>query len=234
MKLKAPTVFLVGIAAILGLVVFAEFQGGDRTDTETEAQPLFSFDEEDVQSFSVETDIETLAFERDAEGVWKMVQPETFLASDASVSFLLNLLATGESDRTFAVSADELGDFGLADPQAMIDIVLQDETSHQIVLGDFDFSQQSMYARVDAEIVDAAAADTVDIVLVPTTFDAAVNRSVEDWQQIESDVPAESGIDETVPEELETEVPLENSTEEVVPEESEFQEGASEEGEPQE
>ncbi|MEB3210888.1 MAG: DUF4340 domain-containing protein [Leptolyngbyaceae bacterium] len=192
MKLKAPTVFLVGIAAILGLIVFAEFQGGDRpttTDGDSTGQPLFAFEEEDVQSFTVETPLDTLSFERDDEGVWQMVEPEEFTANDASVSFLLNLLATEESDRQLTVSPDELGDFGLDDPQTTIDVVLEDATTHQLVLGDFDFSQQSMYARVDPEATEGE--ETLDVALVTTTFDSAVNRPLEEWQQTEPDQPPE-------------------------------------------
>ncbi|MEL6320406.1 MAG: DUF4340 domain-containing protein [Cyanobacteria bacterium J06626_14] len=202
MKLKAPTVFLVGIAAVLGLVVFAEFQGGDRqAGTDQDAQPLFTFEEDDIQSFMIETPLETLSFERDAEGVWQMQEPEEFTANDASVSFLLNLLATGESDRRLTVSLDELDDFGLDNPQTTIDVVLQDDSTHQLVLGDFDFSQQSLYARVDPDAIDEEGeSETVDVALVSTSFDAAVNRSLEEWQQVEPEEPPEETV---TPEELE-------------------------------
>ena len=205
MKLKAPTVLLVGIAAILGLVVFAELQGGDPADSGDEGQPLFSFEEDDVESFTVETLLNTLSFERDDDRVWQMVEPEAFPASDASVSFLLNLLATGESDRTLTVLPDELNDFGLDDPQVTIDIVLEDETTHQILLGDFDFNQQSIYAQIDpaASVTSGEddASDELSIFLVSSSFDAAVNRPVEEWQQIELPPPEQINPEEILPEE---------------------------------
>lgn len=225
MKLKAPTVLLVGIAAILGLVVFAELQGDGPAGSDDEGQPLFSFEEDDVQSFTVETLLNTLAFERDDGGVWQMVQPEAFPASDASVSFLLNLLATGESDRTLTVLPDEINDFGLDDPLATIDLVLEDETTHQILLGDFDFNQQFIYAQIDPAASstsdEGSATDELSIFLVSSSFDAAVNRPVEEWQQVELPPPEQINPEQILPEEV---LPEEGS----VPEE----ESAVEENDP--
>jgi hypothetical protein len=205
MKLKSPTVVLLGIAAILGIVVFAEFQGGDRptsNGTGETAEPLFAFEEDDVRSFTIETLAETLSFERDAEGVWQMTAPEESIANDASVSFLLNLLVTEESDRRLTVAPEELDDFGLADPQTTIDIVLEDDIAHQLVWGDVDFSQQYLYAQVDPEERDGSTdLETVEVALVTTTFDSAVNRSLEEWQQIEpeEDSPNEDPEGEDTP-----------------------------------
>jgi len=196
MKLNAPTVLLIGIAAILGIVVFADFQGGGDPQTTDEAgQPLYDFEEADVQSFTVETPSHSLAFERDDEGVWQMTEPETSPASDASVSFLLNLLATEESDRILTVPTAELEDFGLESPPVSIDVTLQDETAHQVLLGNFDFNQQSMYALVDPFTASTESEET-DVWLVSASFDTAVNRPVEEWKQTEPE-PSESATPES-------------------------------------
>jgi hypothetical protein len=205
MKLNTPTVFLVGIAAILGIVVFADLQGGGPTDSAEESgQPLFDFTEEEVQSFTIENFQGTLAFERDDEGTWQMTEPEPFLASDASVAFLLNLLATGEGDRTLTVCPEEVGEFGLEPPQATVDIVLEDNTTHELYLGDFDFSQQSVYAQVDPEDADGSesagsgedASGGINVLLVSASLDTAINRPVEEWQQVEP--PPESPPEESL------------------------------------
>lgn len=222
MKLNTPTVFLVGIAAILGIVVFADIQGGGPTDSAEESgQQLFDFTEEEVQSFTIENFQGTLAFERDEEGTWQMVEPEPFLASDASVAFVLNLLATGEGDRTLTVSPEELSEFGLEPPQATVDIVLEDNTTHELHLGDFDFSQQSVYAQVDPEDADGSepaessedASGGIDVLLVSASLDTAINRPVEEWQQVE---PPPEELPEPSPEES-----LESSPEEPLEEPSE-------------
>ncbi len=210
MKLNTPTVFLVGIAAILGIVVFADLQGGDPTDSAEESrQPLFDFTEEEVQSFTIENFQGTLAFERDDEGTWQMVEPEPLPASDASVAFLLNLLATGEGDRTLTVSPEELSEFGLEPPQATIDVVLENSATHKLYLGDFDFSQQSIYAQVDPDGASASVsgpestAETeknAEVMLVSASFDTALNRPVEEWQQVEL-LPEEDAAEELDPDE---------------------------------
>lgn len=134
MKFKPTTLALIAIAILLGGVVyFTETRNSSSPETTEEAGgSIFEFEESQVQSFTVETPAQTLSFENEA-GQWQVQQPESAPASDASVAYLLNLLATGESDRTLTVPTADLAEFGLDQPSATINVVLDSEETHQLI-----------------------------------------------------------------------------------------------------
>lgn len=212
MKLKSPTVLLVGIAAILGIIVLADVQRGDRPGTDGEGQPLFDFTEEEVEAFTIETPQQTLAFEKDEDGTWQMLEPDQSEASDASISFLLSLLASESSDRTLSLPAADLGDYGFDPPQATVELQLDNQETHEFVLGGPNFNQQNLYAQINPESASESSAedsadmaegdsaedgsteddvDTADVVLVTSSFEGAVNRPLEEWKAVEPDAAPE-------------------------------------------
>jgi hypothetical protein len=185
MKFKPTTLALVAIAILLGGVVyFTETRNSSSPETTEEAGgSLFEFEESQVQSLTVETPDQTLSFENEA-GQWQMQQPESAPASDASVAYLLNLLATGESDRTLTVPAADTAEFGLDEPSATINVVLDTEETHQLILGSANFDNSAIYAQADPEAnsePSAAEAETT-ILLVSPDFVNAVNRPLEEWR----------------------------------------------------
>lgn len=196
MKLKTPTILLVGVAAILGLVAIAELQEGDRSSGGG-AEPLFSFAEDDINALEIETSTTTLDLERDDSGTWQLQQPQQAPVNEATVTFLLNLLATEESDRTFSVAAQELDSYALDTPQATVEIGLEDGSRHKLLLGDYDFSNEYLYAQVDPEEPPETPSEDepeVEVQLVPASFDSAINRPLQDWIQLETE--AETGTAE--------------------------------------
>ncbi|MGF1515824.1 MAG: DUF4340 domain-containing protein [Elainellaceae cyanobacterium] len=147
MKLSRSTVVLLAIALVLGAAVVLFERRPDESDDGP--QPLFSFEEGDVQAVTIDTSEETLAFERGEDGAWQMTEPEAQPASEASVVYLLNLLAAGESSRRLPAIPSEAADFGFDNPLATIDITLDEAQTHQLVLGNYNFSNQFVYALVD-------------------------------------------------------------------------------------
>ncbi|NJL23321.1 MAG: hypothetical protein HC895_24910 [Leptolyngbyaceae cyanobacterium SM1_3_5] len=101
MKLHPMTWTLVAVAGLLGgFVYFSEVRNASQSEeTATQAASLFGFEEKQVQRFRVQTRLHNLLFERDSAGKWQMQEPDQTPASDASVAYLLNLLATQERDR---------------------------------------------------------------------------------------------------------------------------------------
>lgn len=110
---------------------------------------------------------------------WQMIQPLSGPANDASIAFLLNLITTGASSRTFTVPVDRAAEFGLDTPTATLTLTLTDGSTHRLILGNPDFDRTSLYAQVDPP--DGATELTLR--LVPTTFEQAVGRPLDDWQQ---------------------------------------------------
>lgn len=182
MKLQRTTLILLLLALGLGgFVYFYEIQGtSQRQEAKEQKRQIFSFKEDQVQAFTVTTQNSSLSFERSnhAPG-WRMKTPSDSPASDASVSYLLDLLVSGKSDRTLQVPVAGLREYGLQPPVATIEIKLNNQ-NHRLILGKPDFNHSFLYAQADPP---PSPNSQVDVLLVSTDFENAVNRSLSEWKQ---------------------------------------------------
>jgi hypothetical protein len=187
MKLQKTTWVLLIVAVLLGgIVYFKEIQRTTQPE-EVKAQnkQLFDFQEKDVQELTIETQKETLKFERTkrANNPWQMKHPENVQANDAVVAFLLNLLVEGKSDRTFTISEPQKKEYGLDKPLATINLQLENGTKHQLVLGNPDFEARSLYAQIDPSLKSDR---NLQVILVPQDFQYAIDRDLTEWKQPET------------------------------------------------
>jgi len=186
MKLQRRNLILVGLAIMLGGITLYT-----REPQSSPANPgtvdLFGFEEQDVQALTMEVDGRSLVFERDENQVWQMTQPEEAVANDGNVAYLVNLLATGvKGDRPLTVAPDELATYGLEQPYATLDITLANDTTHELVLGTYNFNRSNLYALIDPPD-DLDNAEAVEVSLVPADFEIALNRPLEEWKQPEAE-----------------------------------------------
>ena len=182
MKLPKTTLILLLLALGLGgFVYFYEVRGAPtRQEAKAAEQQIFSFEEEQVQSFAVKTKEQTLEFERGSKGIkWLIKAPNKTPASDAAVSYLMNLVVKGKSDRAIQVPVAQLQEYGLKQPQATIEVKLKNQTTHQLILGKPDFNRKFLYAQADSTVKSTG---NVSVLLVPTDFENAVNRSLAEWK----------------------------------------------------
>jgi hypothetical protein len=185
MKLPRTTLILILLALGLGgFVYFYEIRGATvREETKEQKQKIFSFAEDDVQSLTVKTTKLTLNLERSPKSSnpkWLIKSPISEPANDAIVSYLMDLLVKGNSDRTLSTPAKELGQFALDQPQATINITLKNRQSHQLILGKSNFNGSFLYAQADP----ATKPDgNINVLLVSTDFANAVNRELSEWKQ---------------------------------------------------
>jgi hypothetical protein len=186
MKLPKTTLILILLALGLGsFVYFYEIRGATvREETKEQKQKIFSFTEDDVQSLTVKTKKLTLNLERNPESSsnpkWLIKSPISGPANDAIVSYLMDLLVKGNSERTVSTPAKDLKEFALDQPQATINITLKNRKSHQLILGKSNFNGRFLYAQADP----AAKTDgNINVLLVSTDFANAVNRELSEWKQ---------------------------------------------------
>ncbi|MCC5601333.1 DUF4340 domain-containing protein [Nostoc favosum] len=186
MKLPRTTLILILLALGLGgFVYFYEIRGATvQEQTKEQKQQIFSFAEDDVQSLTVTTKKLTLNLERNPESSsnpkWLIKSPVSGPANDAIVSYLMDLLVKGNSERTLSTPAKELKEFALDQPQATINITLKNRQSHQLILGKSNFNGRFLYAQADP----AAKPDgNINVLLVSTDFANAVNRELSEWKQ---------------------------------------------------
>ncbi|MGD2182737.1 DUF4340 domain-containing protein [Lusitaniella coriacea] len=203
MKLQRQTWILVALALCLGgFVYFYEIQGSSKREIAQEQEKeLFDFEEKQIQAVTIEKPKQTLVFEReeDENHPWQMKKPEDERASEASVAFLLDLIAQGKRDRAFSAPVEKLKDYGLTQPLATVTVRLKDrEESHVIILGKPNFDEKFLYARIDPPETPKAEAE---VALIPIDFKYAVEREFEEWKAEEGDEEVEeAGGDEEVEE----------------------------------
>ena len=195
MKLQRSTLVLVVGALLLGgVTLFTQARQSNRPTTAQgeAASPVYGFDEADVVSLHIETQTQAVTFQRDEAGFWQMTSPEAHPAEEAAIAFLLSRLTTDGLLRTTTIDAANQAEFGLDVPFATLEITLQDETNHSLVLGDADFSGQNSYALIDPETIPLSeAAGEVTVVLVSDDVLNGVDRPLEEWQAV-VETPAET------------------------------------------
>jgi hypothetical protein len=186
MKLQKTTWVLVAVAILLvGVVYFYEgqrkFQG---EQIQANEKKLFDFQEEEIQELTIETQKETLRFERTetSDRSWQMKQPEDVPASEPVVAFLLNLLVEAKRDRALTIPPNKTQEYGLDKPFAKLDIKLKNGEKQQLILGKLDFEGQSLYAIVNPSIRSKGEYNGV---LVSQDFQFALDRNLAEWKQQE-------------------------------------------------
>ena len=183
MKLQKTTWILATIAILLGGFVYVyEIQGKPQIEEiQNNQHKIFDFQSDDIKTLTIKTKQQTLKFERtkDLNKIWQMKQPKDTPANDAVVSFLINLLVYGQSDRILTIPVEQRQDYGLDTPSATIDIELKNQQKHQLILGNPDFKNEFIYAQIDP----LPQVKGVKVSLISKDFLNAVERKLEEWEQ---------------------------------------------------
>ncbi|NEQ97876.1 MAG: DUF4340 domain-containing protein [Cyanothece sp. SIO2G6] len=162
MKLQSPTLILVFVAVTLGgFVVALELFQNNADDPVGDRQPLFEFTEAEVKRLTLEMSGQELQFEKEGDE-WQMQLPSSAPANEATVVFLANLMVSAESDRVFAVEPENLRDFGFSPPLATIEVRLENDDTHRLILGGYDFDRSNIYAQTESEQDRAIALESSD------------------------------------------------------------------------
>ncbi|MBW4444221.1 MAG: DUF4340 domain-containing protein [Plectolyngbya sp. WJT66-NPBG17] len=195
MKFQRTSLILVFAALALGgYVYYNESKKPPQVDeAKSDEKPLFNFKEQDVQALTVQTPKLTVSFEPftptippnqkgkpqiDRASSWLMRKPEVAPADEGAIAFLLNLLATGKSDRSFSVPAARKSEFGLNQPSATVDVKLNNQQTHRLVIGKPNFNRNFLYA-----LVDPPMNQDLSVLLIPINFQNAVDRPLSEWKR---------------------------------------------------
>lgn len=182
MRIQRTTWGLLITSIILGVVVYY-YESQLQPQKETISQQnkkLFEIQEKDIKTLTIKTSENILKFEKktNENQPWQMKEPKDKVANDAVISFLTNLLATSEVDRTFSVPKTQKKDYGLEQPLATINFELNNSQKHQIILGNAGFQEDLIYAQVDPK---SQSGENITISLVPKSFQYALDRKPDEW-----------------------------------------------------
>src|SRR5579863_7678414 len=173
--IKKPTLIVILCAAILGGVVYyLNKKRAATTSTDAATKPAFSIDSSAVTSL-------TLAHPASADqppmqivkqnGSWQIIQPTATSADSASIQSILDGLATSRVAQTESGAPDRLKAYGLDPPQLSLDFQLQNGAKHSLVMGNGDFSGDSVYAIVDG---------SKTVSLLPKTLYTSADKSFDE------------------------------------------------------
>ena len=185
MKLKKSTWLLLLLAAILGgWVYWYEIKlEAKKVAIEKQEKKLFDFDIKNIQKIIIKQSPESLELVKtqDTPSSWLMKQPEVFPVNEGIMSFLLNLIEQGKSDRKLLITQEQLSQYGLDQPVATITIQLNNQQTYQILLGKETINPEVVYAQIDPKVGDTA---TTEVVLVSKNWHYAVIRDLKEWKDL--------------------------------------------------
>jgi len=105
---------------------------------------------------------------------------EKVYANEAYVSFLLEQLVSDRSQQTLTATPEQVKEYGLNPPVAIIEVILKDQRIYQMILGKSEFSGNAIYAQVNPPLPET---ENQTVLVVSKNFEYAVDRTLEDWKQ---------------------------------------------------
>ena len=202
MKLQRTPVALMLAALLLGAIVYIRESDNSAQQKSTQTltqQKLFPFKEDEIQTITIQTQAQTLAFTKtptvatqptsqpasqptpkptasSAPSKWIMTAPRQTAANDASIAYLLSLMATGSSEQTIVVSSNKQAEFGFDKPLATVEVKRLNQQTHRLILGKPNFNRSRLYAQVDPP-----TGTDLTVQLVSIDFESAVTRALPEW-----------------------------------------------------
>jgi uncharacterized protein DUF4340 len=152
--IKKSTLILLLCAVVLGAgVYYFDWKRGNekKPDADT-SKPAFSIQAADVVSFSIAHPAQPgdspVRFEKRGEA-WRIVQPVETDADQSAADGIVDQLAAARVAQTEPGSADRRQAFGLDPAQTSLEFQLRNGSKHTLLLGDKDFTGESVYSIVD-------------------------------------------------------------------------------------
>ena len=151
---KKPTLILLVIAIAAGLAVY--YFDWKRSQNEKPAadtsKPAFSVDASAISSFTISHpglagDV-PIHFEK-RNGVWWIAEPIETQADASTAEGIVDQLSEDRVTQTEPGTENRRKAYGLDPPQASIEFQLQNGSKHTLLIGNKDFSGDSLYAVID-------------------------------------------------------------------------------------
>ena len=189
--MKYSTLVLVILALALGGFVYLDEikrknqPNSSHESNQPEKKQIFSFNTSDIQSITIKTQDYTLDLEQRSKSEppnWLVKLPASTKpkpAQKAIVSYLTDLLTKGKSENIIPVPVNRLSEFGLDKPIVVIDVKLQGQKKHQLILGKPNFNNTLLYAKVN---YTDSNSQSIEVLLVSKDFANAVNRQLSEWE----------------------------------------------------
>lgn len=144
------TVIMAVILVLLGaFVYFYEIRGREaREEADRQAELLLDFEPEQVTGLTLTTESGTVAASR-ADGRWSIDEPRPVEADGEELDAVVDNLHTAAQERLIAEEPEDLGAFGLAEPDARAVLRLDDGRELSLAVGNDTPVGFNLYALAD-------------------------------------------------------------------------------------
>jgi hypothetical protein len=173
--IRKPTLIVIAIAILLGggLYYYQKKHAEPSTTTTDTSKPVFSIQAADIQSITLQhmpASDPAIQLTRSGDG-WQITQPVAMPADDSSVQGIADGLAEASSSQSEPGTPDRLKAYGLDTGALSISFTVKGGVSHKVLLGNKDFSGDSVYAMVDS---------SPNVVLLPDSLLTSSDKTVDD------------------------------------------------------
>lgn len=172
MKPKTTLVLLAVFALLLAVVLFFDSRGEKKEAAKERDNTLVSLTAADVRKVSLVRDGETLAFERDEAGPWRLTAPLQAAADDYEVNNLVDSLASLRIERVVEKDAADLAAYEI--PRMEVSLWVKDkETSVKVLVGMENPLDKSLFAKRE---------DDPRVVLLASSLKTTLEKKVFDFR----------------------------------------------------
>ena len=151
MKWKNLAIVAVVFAALFCWVYFYEIKGEKtREEVAEKEKKIFQFEEKDIAQITVKNAEGEFVLQKDKEN-WKLVQPLATKADKSSADSLASDVAQAKSERALDEPNPNFKNFGLEPAAVKLTVKLGSGQTHELELGDKDFSSSSVFGRIPGQ-----------------------------------------------------------------------------------
>jgi len=173
--IKKPTLILLVFAVALGLAVYYfdwKRSQNEKPPADT-SKPAFSVASSNITAFTISHPAQPgdvpVRFEK-RNGVWWIAQPVDTEADQSTADGIVDQLAEDRYTQTEPGTEDRRKAYGLDPAQASIEFQLQNGAKHSILIGNKDFSGDSVYTLIDGG---------QNVALLPEVLGESAGKSVQ-------------------------------------------------------
>jgi Domain of unknown function (DUF4340) len=151
MKWKNLAIVAAVFAALFSWVYFYEIKGEKtREEAAEKEKKIFQFEEKDIAQITVKNAEGELVLQKDKD-TWKLIQPLATKADKSSADSLASDIAQAKSERALDEPNPNFKNFGLEPAVVKVAVKLGSGQTHNLELGDKDFSSSSVFARIPGQ-----------------------------------------------------------------------------------
>ena len=173
MKFRTTLILLAVLAGLVALVLVFDKKGEEKRAADEKENALISVPAADILKASIVKNGQTLAFERDEAGPWRLTAPLQAAADEYEVNNLVGALASLRIERVVEKDAQDLAAYEI--PQTEVSLWVKGrEAPVRLLVGMENPLDKSLFAK---------RADDPRVVLLSSTLKTTLEKPVFDFRQ---------------------------------------------------